>query len=424
MDKVLHLHRSISMGSKPLTLMQRGTWRSLALLSLFAVPGLSAQARLTLPEGSVIIVRTATPLQSSTAQAGQSFGTFVTDTVRLDNYTVIPAGSRIRGTISYAKPATRQESGVIEVDFNQLTLPDGTMYPLVAKLTSTDSTERRQIDASENPRVVLVGGRGGIGAAIAGAGSNSSPTSGILAALGGLLSTGQNVNVPAGTRLAVQLEQPLTLRARGAMRAADAYTIYTAADRISAAQQALASQNYYRGSINGQLDDATRRAIFEYQLDKGITATGNLDWRTARSLGITTSGGIGGSVGSNYGAVLSLDQATMLRRNAQTLVGRERQDLSVSGIAQMNAERAYAGGDVDLWFALSAFADNASLYEQLVRGGGNTDAAALAGRALINAARRVDTAMQNSRPSAAVANSWASMRRQLGIIDSSYSSAY
>src|SRR5207237_3347301 len=142
------------------------------------------------------------------------------------------------------------------------------------------------------------------------------------------------------------LEQPLTLRARGVARAPDAYTIYTASDRISAAQQALASQNYYRGPITGTLDDATHQAIFEYQLDKGITATGNLDWRTARALGITTSAGVvGGAVGSTYGTVLSLDQATAVRRNAKTLVGRERQDLSVSGVAQLNAGRAYASGD-------------------------------------------------------------------------------
>jgi len=366
------------------------------------------------PSGTVFIVRTATPLQSSTAQVGQTFGTFVTDTLRLDNYTVIPAGSRIRGTISYAKPATRQESGVIQVDFNQLILPDGTSYAIVAKLTSTDPAERQQIDASPDPRVVLVGGRGGIGAAIAGAGSTSGAPSGILAALGGLLSTGSNVNVPAGTRLAVQLEQPLSLRARGAARAADAYSIYTATDRISAAQQALASQNYYRGSINGVLDDATRRAIFDYQHDKGLTPTGNLDWRTARSLGITTTGTVGGTVGTGYGAVLSLNQASTLRRNAQTLAGRERQDLSYAG-------RTSASADVDLWFAISAFADNASLYEQLLQSSGTSQTAALAGTALINAARRVDTAMQSARPSSAVANSWATIRRQLGLLDSSYS---
>lgn len=416
------------MRAEPLNLIKRGRWGSVALLSLFAVSGLSAQTRLTLPAGSVIIVRTATPLQSSSAQAGQTFGTFVTDTVRLDAYTVIPAGSRIRGTISYVKPATRQESGVMQIDFNQLILTDGTSYPIVGKLTSTDAEERRQIDASPDPRVVLVGGRGGIGAAIAGAGSANDPTSGILAALGGLLSTGQNVSVPAGTRLAVQLEEPLTLRARGAARAGDIYTIYTATDRISAAQQALASQNYYRGAITGQLDDATRKALFDYQVDKGLTATGNLDWRTARSLGITTtgnpSGDVGGNVGSTYGAVLTADQAATIRRNAQAIVGRQRMDLSVSGMAQVNARRAYASGDVDLWFALSAFADNASLYEQLLRGGGNTDAAALAGRALINAARRVDTAMQSARPSSSIQSSWSTIRRQLGMIDSSYSNTY
>src|SRR6476620_676171 len=180
------------MRTEQLPTLRRGAWRTLAL-SLFATSALSAQSRLTLPEGSVIIVRTATPLESSTAQVGQAFGTFVVDTVRLDNYTVIPSGSRIRGTITFAQAATRSQSGVIEVNFDRLILPDGTTYPITGKLTSTNAAERRQIDADPNARVVLVGGRGGIGAAIAGAGSSSGAPSGILAALGGLLSEGRNV---------------------------------------------------------------------------------------------------------------------------------------------------------------------------------------------------------------------------------------
>jgi hypothetical protein len=409
------------MRSDPLKMIRRGAWQSLAL-SLFAISAVSAQTRLILPEGTVIIVRTATPLESSNAQIGQVFGTFVTDTVRVDNYTVIPAGSRIRGTITFVQPATRQQSGVIEVNFDRLTFPDATSYPIVGKLTSTDPEERRQIDASADPRVVLVGGRSGAGAVIAGAGSSDSPPSGILAALGALLSSGRNVSVPAGTRLAVQLEQPLTLRGRGVARAADAFTIYTAAERISAAQQALAQQNYYRGPINGQLDDATQRALFEYQTDKGFPATGNLDWRTARSLGLLTAGGAGTVPTS--GAMLTVDQASSVRRNAQALVGRERQDLAIYTAGQLNAQRAYTEGDFDLWFALSAFADNASLYEQLLRTSANDQGSAAAGRALINAARRVDTAMQNARPSSSVQSSWASIRRQLSAIDPTYSNAY
>jgi peptidoglycan hydrolase-like protein with peptidoglycan-binding domain len=380
-----------------------------ALISLAAAPDLSAQNRVVLPEGSVIIVRTSTPLESATAKPGQTFETVVVDTLRADNYTVIPAGSRIRGVVTFAQAASRQQSGVIEVNFDRLVLPDGAAYNLNGKLTSTDAAERRQIESDPNARVVLVGGRTGVGAAIAGAGSDRNPASGILAALGGLLSEGRDVRLPARTTLAVQLEQGLVLNRRGAARSPDAFTIYTAAERIRAAQQRLAQQNYYRGPVNGQLDDATRRALFEFQIDRGIIATGNLDGRTAQALGI--------SAGVAVGAALSPEEATLLRRNAQTLVGRYRQDLAISTTGRLDSRRRYAEGDVELWFALSAFADNASLYEQLVRVSGNVDGSTSAAKALVAAARRVDAAFQRARASSQIQNGWSSIRAQLREIE-------
>src|SRR6266498_990420 len=383
-------------------IVNRGAW-GLAL-SLFAISGLSAQARLVLPEGSVIIVRTTGPLQSATARVGQTFETTVVDTIGVDNYTVIPAGSRIRGVVNFAQAANRQQSGVLGVAFDRLMLPDGTSYAISGRLTSTDSTERRQIESQADPRVVLVGGRGGIGAAIAGAGSESSPASGILGALGALLSQGRDVSVPTGTRLAVQLEQQVVLRGRGLRRAANAFTIYTDSAMVRAAQQTLAQQGYYRGSVTGELDDATRSALFEFQVDKGIIATGNLNGRTAQALGISTTTTIGGVISS----VLSPENASLVRRGAQALVARERQELAVSTGGLLDTRRTYAEGDVELWFALSAFADNASQYEQVVRSSGNVEGSALAGRALINAARRVDAALQRARPSSQVQNAWSS----------------
>ena len=387
------------------------------LLMFCAGTGLSAQARLVLPEGSVIIVRTTTPLESATAQVGQTFETVVSDTVRVDNYTVIPAGSRIRGVVTFAQAANRQRSGVMEVNFDQLRLADGTTYALAGKLTSTDAAERRQIETDPNARVVLVGGQSGMGAAVAGAGSQSSPASSILTALGGLLggSAAREVRVAAGTPLAVQLEQGLVLNRRGNARAPDAFTIYTAADRIRAAQQALAQQSYYRGPINGQLDDATQRALFEFQVDRSIIATGNLDGRTAAALGLTTTGD-----GAGTAAILSPEEASLLRRAAQTLVGRQRQELAIATTGRLDARRSYTEGDIDLWFALSAFADNASVYEQLVRLSGNVEGSALAGKALVNAARPVDAAMQRARPSAAVQGAWSSIRAQLTELDPTY----
>jgi hypothetical protein len=383
-------------------------------LTLLAVSGLSAQTRLVLPEGSVIIVRTSSPLESATAKVGQTFETVVADTVRVENYTVIPAGSRIRGVVTFAQAANRQRSGVMEVNFDRLSLPDGKAYALSGKLTSTDAAERRQIESDPNARVVLVGGRGGVGAAIAGAGSERSPVSGILAELGNLLSEARDVRVPAGTPLAIQLEQGLVLSRRGAARAPDAFTIYTAADRIRAAQQALAQQNYYRGTINGQLDDATQRALFEFQIDKGIIATGNLDGRTAQALGLSATADAADV------AILSPEEASILRRGAQALVGRHRQDLAISTAGRLDARRAYAESDVDLWFALSAFADNASLYEQLVRVSGNVEGSALAGKALVGAARRVDAALQRARTSSQIQNAWSSIRAQLAELDPAY----
>jgi len=386
----------------------RRTLGTLAL-ALIGATTASAQSRIVLPAGSVIIVRTTSPLQSASARTGQTFETTVEESVGIDEYTVIPAGSRIRGSVTLATPATRQQSGVIEVVFNRLTLPDGSTFPIRGKLTSTDSAERRQIESDPNARVVLVGGRGGIGGAIAGAGSGKS-TNNILAALGGLLSEGRDVSVPAGTALAVELESAVTLRGGGRLRGSEGSTIYTAGERVRAAQESLARLNYYRGPINGRLDDATRNALFSFQVDRGLRGTGNLDGRTARALGIDMSAGLSG-------AGLSAAAASAVRRDAQLIVTRQRTDLGASEVGRLNPTRAYGQGDVDLWFALSAFADNASIYEQVVMNGGNRDAAVLAGRSLAGAARRVDAAMQSARPSAQVQNAWNIVRRQISTLD-------
>jgi peptidoglycan hydrolase-like protein with peptidoglycan-binding domain len=397
----------------------KGYRRTLAgiALAFVAASTASAQSRVVLPAGSVIIVRTTAPLQSATVKTGQMFETNVEESVGIDEFTVIPAGSKIRGVVSLATPATRQQSGVIEVVFDRLMLPNGSTFPITGKLTSTDSAERRQIESDPNARVVLVGERGGIGAAIAGAGSGRSANN-VFTALGAMLSEGRDVNLASGTPLAVQLENAVTLRGGGRLRGSEASTIFTAAERIRAAQQALTRLNYYRGPVNGRLDDDTRNALFQYQVDRGMRGTGNLDGRTAQALGLSLTTGTGVS-----GMTLSAAEASTVRRDAQNLVARLRNELAASSVGRLNSSRVYTQADLDLWFALSAFADNAAIYEQIVMNGGNRDAAILAGRALANAARRVDAAMPNARTSAQLQNAWAAVRRQITTIDTTVPSA-
>jgi len=392
-----------------------------AALALFAVStAASAQSRIVLPAGTVIIARTTSPLQSASARTGQTFEANVEESIGVDEYTVIPAGSRLRGVVQAARAATRQQSGVIDVAFDRLTLPNGSTFPITGKLTSTDSAERVQIDSDPNAHVVLVGENDGAG--IAGAGSSGSLNA-IFAALGGLLSQGRDVNVPSGTPLAVELANSVTLRGGGRLNGNEASTIYTATDRIRAAQQALSQQNYYRGSINGQMDDATRRALFQYQVDHNLSGTGNLDGRTARALGINLGAGVNSRTGLSTGmtgSILSASQASAVRRDAHNLVTRLRSELAPSGLGRLDTSRSYSQADLDFWFATSAFADNASLYEQIVNSAGNRDATVLAGRSLVAAAQRVDAAMQSARLSTYDSNAWTSIRRQISTLGTSY----
>jgi peptidoglycan hydrolase-like protein with peptidoglycan-binding domain len=377
-----------------------------ALLLATAIPG-SAQ-RPVLPAGTVITVKTTVPLQSSTMKQGDTFEALIDEDIIADQMVMIPAGSRVRGVVAMASKASRQESGVLDIVFDRL-MTEGATYSIQGKLTSSDTAERRQIDANPNQRVVLVGGRGGIGAAIAGAGGSSSRNN-ILGALGAMLSEGMDVNVPAGTAIAVELERALTLRGRGRVVAYSGGTIYTAADRVRAAQTALSRLGYYRGATNGTLTDPTRRALFEFQIDRGLPATGNLDGRTAQALGLNVTSALSG-------AVLTAESASSLRRDAQAIVARHRTELGASAVGRLEPSRGYTQADLELWFAFSAFADNASLYEQVIRNPSNQDATVLAGKALLAAARRVDAALPTARTSTALQNAWSTTRRNLSPLE-------
>ncbi len=146
-----------------------------------------AQQRVLLPEGTVLTVTTDQRLSSASMRQGASFTTTVEDSVHVEGYTVIPAGSRIAGVVTFVRQAGGGESGVLGVEFEELRIAGGRTVAIDGKLTSTDAAERRQIDARGDSQVVLVGGRQGVGGVIGaiGAGQESDPVSGILGALGG-----------------------------------------------------------------------------------------------------------------------------------------------------------------------------------------------------------------------------------------------
>jgi peptidoglycan hydrolase-like protein with peptidoglycan-binding domain len=383
------------------------------ILVLAGAGGVFAQQRFLLPEGTVLTVTTDQRLSSATMNPGTRFTTTVEDSVRVEGYTVIPAGSRIAGVVTAVRRADRGESGVLGVEFDELRLAgDGTLS-IEGKLTSTDPAERRQIDARGDAQVVLVGGRQGVGATIGaiGAGEGGDPVSGILGAIGALLSEGSDVDLRAGTRAAVQLERSIVLTAVGApARRPDAFTIYTASETIRAAQEALRNRGYYRGPIDGRLSDATQRALLIFQIDNGVLATGNLDGRTAEMLGLRVG----------LATALTPSEAGYLRGLAQDLATRWRSALGVTTAGRMDSRRLYDEDEVGLWFALSAFADAATLYEQVIRASGNVQGLAAAGAALVDSARRVDAAMAGVQIPTRLQRTWDSVQQEMEILEPGY----
>ncbi len=387
---------------------------ALAMLSALLAPGAAwAQHRVLLPEGTVLTVTTDQRLSSASMTQGTRFTTTVEDSINVEGYTVIPAGSRIAGVVTIVRRANRNESGVLGVEFDELRIAGGGTRAIEGKLTSTDPAERRQIDARGDAQVVLVGGRQGVGGVIGaiGAGQESDPVSGILGAIGALLSEGSDVELPAGTRAAVQLESSIVLTAVGApARRPDAFTIYTAAETVRAAQEALRSRGYYRGPIDGNLTDATQRALLAFQIDNRVLATGNLDGRTAELLGLDVG----------LAVALTPNEASYLRGLAQDLVNRWRASIDVTNAGRMDSRRVYGDDEVGLWFALSAFADATGLYEQVVRTSGNVPGLAAAGAALVDSARDVDEAMVGVRVPARIQRSWDAVREEMRILDPQY----
>jgi hypothetical protein len=59
-----------------------------------------AQSRVVVPPGTVVMVRTTTPLQSTSAQAGQTFETTVQESIGIEDFTVFRpvAGFAVRSS--------------------------------------------------------------------------------------------------------------------------------------------------------------------------------------------------------------------------------------------------------------------------------------------------------------------------------------
>jgi hypothetical protein len=183
-----------------------------------------------LPEGSVLKVRLDNGLSSGQNQPGDPF----TATVTSDNpgYN-LPTGTRIEGVVSQVQQASSSQPGTLDVQFNDLRLPDGETYRIAGAPISLDSKSVQQTSNGQlvarpehrNDRTKFIAYGAGAGLLI-GSLLGSNITGGLAGAAAGYLygqfhknkGNGHEVVLKPGTEFGVRLDQQVALGPTGQNR--------------------------------------------------------------------------------------------------------------------------------------------------------------------------------------------------------------
>ena len=164
---------------------------------------------LTLAEGTEVNVRLEQALSSKTARVEDRFDATVARPVYVDGRIVIPDGSRVQGTVTVVERAQRPaRGGRLNLSFDRLYLDDGSTVDLSARIVQVHE------DFGSGGTVK----QGAIGAAIGGilgkviGGTKGAIVGVLLGGAGGAISSsGDDVELPAGTVFTLQLDRPTTV---------------------------------------------------------------------------------------------------------------------------------------------------------------------------------------------------------------------
>jgi hypothetical protein len=168
-----------------------------------AAPAPAAPAKVTVPAGTVLLVRIMDSV-SSQSSAGATFSTKLEYDLVADNVVVAKAGTVVYGKVQSATQARRGSGrSTLDIRLTQMSV-NGTQVPIVssAYAQAGESSGKKVAKAAAVGAIVgnnaNGGGRGGEGAAV-GAGV-------------AMLKPGQTLTIPPGTLLEFSITQPLTVQ--------------------------------------------------------------------------------------------------------------------------------------------------------------------------------------------------------------------
>lgn len=177
-------------------------------------PAPKRPSNVTIPEGTMLEGSLNQTLSSGVNQTGDGFTVEVIEPVVVGGRMVIPAGSTIHGTVEDVKKAKRGAGNAsMTLVFTELELPGGYTTEMSASLS-----ERSEGKKKRNAAVISGSAAGGaILGKVLGGDTKDAVVGGIV---GGAIGTGivlaqegAQVEIPAGTPIALTLDQPIQVPA-------------------------------------------------------------------------------------------------------------------------------------------------------------------------------------------------------------------
>lgn len=180
----------------------------------------------SIPKGTLLSIHTDLPITSAAAHMGDPVNATLENDIYVNDAVAIPAGSQVLGQVANVSNASHLgKHGEIDVRFDSVKLSDGRVVPISAHVVTKDQSgvlkgDTYGMDVAKG--VGIAAGSTGVGTLMgtaAGSLLGSVGTGAVfglgVGALGGmgyaLARKGKDVVVPAGSRMSVMIDAPVTV---------------------------------------------------------------------------------------------------------------------------------------------------------------------------------------------------------------------
>ncbi len=163
----------------------------------------SNSARVTIPSGSRLVIRTTEDIDSRRHSAGHRFRGQLESALVVDGITVAPRGTFVHGRVAQAKQAGRVVgSSELAIEFTDIMIDDQ-LFPITTTGLVAQSGGEGRRTVGRTARSAALGGLIG--------GSSGARTGAKVGAGVSILTRGTSINIPRGTIVEARLSAPVTI---------------------------------------------------------------------------------------------------------------------------------------------------------------------------------------------------------------------